>query len=482
MRPLRLAAVIAAVLVALPAFAAETTIFGSARVKPTYYGNTDNNSDAEDIPLLNEGGFASGEHVRAELRLGVSSKGDNWRAKIVAEGDMIMEKDTADRSFYNGATKENLPNAGSEFGIERAEFAYAFSKAFELSTGWDIRSADIKSGGLVFGDDHPFVGATGALAANTRYEALYIIIQNRERFGPNASGAIVPIAGDAPVRDDWRAYSFKVDQSFALNEKDKLTVSPFFMASANKARLANAYYLGAELTGKVGIITPSAEFAYVTGSFADVGATPGNDIASYAAFLGAEVGLRKAFNPYVALRYTRGDDNAADKEANGFVGITDIGRFTPLMGMDGNILGEHLAGGANVYASPLYSYSPDRAVGGNLYGGIGNASSGNNPGQRLVAVGAKGDLSAFVPNLSYKAQAFFIMYDETQNLLNVKSPGQKVSSYMGTTADVQLRYKASPNFAVEYIASALLPGSGIEDQINASDPALVTGLSFDWSF
>lgn len=466
----RLAAVAAAALVALPAFA-ETTIFGSARVKPTYYGNTDNDSDREDAPLLNEGGFTSGEHVRAELRLGVSSKGDNWRAKIIAEGDMIMEKDTADRSFYTSAQKENLPNAGAEFGIERAEFAYTFAKTFELSTGWDIRSLDIKSGGLVFGDDHPFIGATGQLAENTRYEVLYLMIQNR---------ALAVPSGDpfrAPVTGDWRAYSLKVDQSFAVGTGSKLTLSPFAAASANKARDANAYYFGAEITGNFGIIKPSAEFAYVTGDFAN-----GTDIASYAGFAGAEVGVAKAFNPYLAVRYTRGDDDASDKTAKGFAGITDIGRFSPLMGMDGNILGEHLAGAANVYGSPLYSFSPDRAVGGNLYGGIGNASSGNNPGQRLLAVGAKGDLSDFVANLSYKAQAFFIMYDETRNLLNVKTPGEKVDSYAATTADVQLRYKLSSNFAVEGLVSALLPGAGIEDQIDASDPALVAGLSFDWNF
>ena len=44
--------------------------------------------------------------------------------------------------------------------------------------------------------------------------------------------------------------------------------------------------------------------------------------------------------------------------------VITIGRFTPLLGMDGNILGEHLASGASIYNSPLYSFSPDRAVGG----------------------------------------------------------------------------------------------------------------------
>jgi hypothetical protein len=474
-----LAALAIAVLASGPAFAADTTVFGSARVKPTYYGNIDNNDKKEDVPMLNEGGFASGEHVRAEVRLGVSAKGDKWRAKIIAEGDMIMEKDTADRSFYNSAQSQNLPNAGAEFGIERTEFAYSFAKGLELSTGWDIRALDIKSGGLVFGDDHPFVGATGQLAENTKYELLYLVIYNRERLvdlDPDPNVTRMGFSPDSPVRDDWRAYSFKVDQGIAV-PGGKLTVSPFAAASANKAREANAYYFGAEVTGKVGRITPSAEFAYVTGSFAN-----GTDIASYAGYLGAEVGVAKAFNPYLAVRYTKGDDNGTDKKAEGFVGITDIGRFTPLMGMDGNIFGEHLAGGANAYGSPLYSYSPERALTSNQYGGIGNAGSGDNPGQRLVAIGARGDLSDFVPNLSYKAQAFYVMYDTTKQLLNAKNPTEKVASHALTTADVQLRYKASANFAVEGIVSALLPGEGLEDQINANDPALIAGLSFDWTF
>jgi hypothetical protein len=468
----RLAA-LAVALFALPAYG-QVTVFGSAKVKPTYYGNMDNDTKREDTPQLNEGGWASGEHVRAELRLGVSAKGDNWRAKIIAEGDMIMEKDTADRSFYSTADKSFLNNAGSEFGIERAEFAYSFAKPFELSTGWDIRALDIKSGGLVFGDDHPFLGASGQVAENTRYELLYLMIQNRERFDGGSPNS--PVVGDAPVRGDWRAYSFKLDQTIPFGA-NKITVSPFAAASANKDKEANAYYFGAEITGKVGIITPSAEFAYVTGKFAN-----GTDIASYAGYLGAEVGLAKAFRPYVAIRYTKGDDDAGDKEANGFVGITDIGRFTPLMGMDGNILGEHLASGANKYNSPLYSFSPERAGGGNVYGGIGNGGSGNNPGQRLLAVGFGGDLSEFLPKVSYKAQAFFIQYDETKNLANVKTPGEKVDQYAMTTVDVQLKYDIAKNFQIDYIFSMLLPGAGLQDQIDADDPAMIHAATLAWNF
>src|SRR4030067_2084358 len=125
------------------------------------------------------------------------------------------------------------------------------------------------------------------------------------------------------------------------------------------------------------MIKPSFEVIVSKGKFHT---TPTIDIKSMAAFAGVEVAVSKAFNPYVAYRYTKGDDSSSDTEAEGFVGITDIGRFTPLMGMDGNILGEHLATSASLYNSPLYSYAPDRAGGGNRYGGIGGARAGNNPG------------------------------------------------------------------------------------------------------
>ena len=138
-----------------------------------------------------------------------------------------------------------------------------------------------------------------------------------------------------------------------------------------------------------------------------------------AAFAGVELAVNKAFNPYVAFRYTSGDDNTTDTEVKGFVGITDIGRFTPLMGMDGNILGEHhvCRRRQRFYTSPLYSYSPDRGVGGNEYGGFANGGSGNNPGSKIIALGAKGTLDDFVKNLSYKTQIFVIWWDKTGNLV-----------------------------------------------------------------
>lgn len=463
-----------------PSFAA-IEFFGYAKVKPTYYSNFDFDNDRPDTATLNEGGWTSGEHLRSELRLGWKASGEKWSIMMQAEADVIMNKNNADRSFYAGATQGDpgQPNAGGEFGIERAEFNYSFLPQLKLSTGWNIRALDIKTGGLLFGDDHPFLGLSGAITGNLNYELLYIPIQN---FSP--IGQSLPT-----VEDDWRVYSVKFDYQLGKDRDGKprssfysenaLTISPLFAFSDNRGAdggnsAANVYYYGLEGLGKLGPVKPSFEIVFADGKFDDE-----RDISSMAAFAAIEFPINKAFNPYIAGRYTQGDDDRNDNDVEGFVGITDIGRFTPLMGMDGNILGEHLSSGASIYNSPLYSFSPDRAVGGNAYGGISNASSGNNPGQKLLAIGTKGELS---PKFLYKAQAFMIWYDETDNLVNVKNPGQNVDDYAGTTFDLQLLYTFSKNFSIDNIFSTFIPGDGIEDQVNADDPAIVNMLTLAWTY
>ena len=477
-------AIAALMLLVAPAWA-EIEFFGTAKVKPTYYSNFDFQSGKDDGPIVNEGGITAGEHIRSELRLGWKAKGDKWSIKMIAEADVVMEKDNADRSFYVGAEKEAQPNTGAEFGIERAEFLYAFSPKLELETGWDIRALDIKTGGLLFGDDHPFIGFRGKLAEQTRYEALYLSVQNRY---PLSSASPPEWRGSSA--DDWRVYTFKLVQDFGGKsaalpqspffgngdaERDtlKVSVSPFYAYSDNDSREAEVHYCGLEVTGQVGWFKPYFEIVGANGDFDN-----GNDISSWAMFSGLEMTVNKAFNPYIAFRYTQGDDDSTDDDVDGWVGITDIGRFTGLMGMDGGILGEDLG---QSYGATLYSFSPERATSTNQYGGISNRGSGDNPGQKLLAIGTRGDLSALVPKLLYKTQAFFIWYDETDNLSNVANPGDKVDDYAGTTFDLQLLYAFSKNFSIDYIFSAFIPGEGIEDQF-VDDTAFVNALTLAWSY
>jgi len=471
---------------ALPAMA-DVSFFGSARVVPTYYNNFDFDKNTADRPTLNEGGITGGEHIRGELRLGWKAGGDKWKISMIAESDLIYNKNNVDRSYYTapainpGVPSPNanqlggvnsIPNAGAEFGIERAEFSYAFTPALELFTGWPISAVDIGTGGLLYGDDHPIIGFRGKLTDNIKYQLAYLSIQN------------TPIVNtpESSLARDWRAYFLKPEFTFGTASA-KATLSPILLYSDFRGNgsgtagasvispTAKVFYYGLEGIGQFGMIKPSFEVIVSDGEFRN---TPTTDIKSLAAFAGVELAVNKAFNPYVAVRYTKGDDNSGDTEAEGFVGITDIGRFTPLMGMDGNILGEHLGSGASLFNSPLYSYAPDRAVGGNLYGGISGGSSGNNPGSQILAVGAKGNLDDFVKNFSYKVQAFYIRYDKTGNL--VKTGGGSVDKYAGTTADVQLMYAFSPNFSTNYIFSAFVPGDGIKDQLPATADSTFASL------
>ena len=236
-------------------------------------------------------------------------------------------------------------------------------------------------------------------------------------------------------------------------------------------------YYGMEVTGKIGMFNPSFEIVFADGDMSG-GVQDGYDISSMAAFAAVEMNVSNAFKPYVAIRYTQGDDDASDNDVEGWVGITDIARFTPIIGMDGGILSEDLG---RSYGATLYSYSPERAVGGNKYGGIGNGGSGNNPGQVLCALGAKGDLSNMVEKLSYKSQVFMIWYDETDNLTNTKAPGKDVDDYAGTTFDLQLKYALDKNFTIDYIFGVFVPGDGIEDQYG-DDVAMTNCLTLAWTY
>jgi hypothetical protein len=473
---------------------AEIEFFGTAKIKPTFYDNFDFNDDKNDAFIVNEGGLTGEQHMRAELRLGWLAKGENWSVKMIAETDVIMEKDTADRSYYGGSVSyEGKPNAGAEFGIERAELLYRFFPWLELEAGWDVRALDIKTGGLLFGDDHPFLGFRGSLTESLNYELLYLPIQNRNSL-PTATDGKYLRSSDA---DDWRVYSVKMVQSLGKsvtvpqsaffgnsngqNNVAGLDLSPVYAFSDNDSAEANIHYYGFEVTGQYGWFKPYFEVMAADGEFDD-----GKDISAWAAFAGLEMLVSKAFNPYVAFRYTQGDDDANDDDVEGWVGIGDIGRFTPLMGMDGNILGEDMG---QSYGATLYSFSPERWYTGyapvitkadtNFYGGIGNGGSGDNPGQKLIAVGSRGDLSALLSGLMYKTQAFFIWYDETDNLS--EQAGTDVDDYAGTTVDMQLAYAFNKNFAIDYIFSTFIPGEGIEDQFG-DDNAYVNAITLSWTY
>src|SRR3989339_204946 len=163
-----LLSVVMAAVFALPAMA-DVSFFGYARVIPTYYSNFDFDDNTPDAGITTEAGLATGEAIRTELRLGWKAGGDKWKIMMTTEADLLYSQFNVDRSATSN---------GSFFGIERAEFTYAFSPAFELITGWPISAADIGSGGLLYGDDHPIIGFRGKLTDTFKYQLLYIPVNN----------------------------------------------------------------------------------------------------------------------------------------------------------------------------------------------------------------------------------------------------------------------------------------------------------------
>jgi hypothetical protein len=276
-----LLAAVLMVVFALPAMA-DVSFFGSARVVPTYYRNFDFNKNAADLPTLNEGGIIMGEHIRSELRLGWKAAGDKWKISMIAESDMTWNKNNADRSFYTapainpGVPAPNanqlggvntIPNAGSEFGLERVELSYAFTPAFELFAGWPISAVDIGTGGLLYGDDHPIIGFRGKVTDNFKYQLVYISIQNTP----------IVATGESSVARDWRAYFFKPEFTVGAGGV-KGTLSPILLFSdyrGNGTRAggpivtdpsAKVFYYGLEGIGQFGMIKPSFEVIIPTGS------------------------------------------------------------------------------------------------------------------------------------------------------------------------------------------------------------------------
>ncbi|MBN2233373.1 MAG: hypothetical protein JW781_11240 [Deltaproteobacteria bacterium] len=456
----------------------DLTLFGSNRVIPAYYRNFDFDDDANDGAILTEGGFGAGYFVRNELRLGFKGTGENWGFQVILEDDIHMTKDNGDRNTYSGygaspGTKSGS-DFGSEFSVERSKFWYNFG-GVTFTVGWDVKFADIKTGGLVYGDDHPFMSLTGG-DKTLNWDLTMLLVNDTDDIDDAVSGR-------APNDFDWYVYMAKVNYTFASGDTNKFTVSPFVALSDLGAAYtgfdAQTWYLGLEGYGSFGIFQPSFEIAYANGEIKDGFVADGSDVDvdSWAAFAGLTLALSPQFNPYITCTYQQGDDDPTDDDAEGFVGITNIARYTPY-GMDNSIIYEHF-GGAEGFGAPLYALSTERSTKGNVYGGIGNAGSGNNPGLLFFAAGAKGKIQ----KASYNVRACYLQYDEEDAL------AVGIDDEIGWTVDGQVKYPLSANFYTVFTASYFVAGDGIEDYNEArlgdaydSEDAWLTALELGWTW
>ena len=440
----------------------DLTLFGSNRVIPTYCKNmNDFDNDKEDWVTLDEGGWGAGFFVRNELRLGFAGKGENFGFRVILENDIHYSKHNVDRNTY-GDWGNKTSDFGGEFGVERSKFWYDFG-GLRLTTGWDVLYQDLKTGGLVYGDDHPFIQLSGKLGDVGTWQAYMLLIEDSDDLNSDFTGK---------YRDaDWYTYNLKANFKF-----DGMTISPFATMSDMRKNAqghggnAHAYYGGLEAYGKIGMIMPSFEGVYVGGTINDAaeGGTDDYDISSYAFFASVKLDLMPEFQPYFGGYYVRGDDDNTDNDAEGFVGITDIARYTPTFGMEGAYMYEHIYG----LGSPLYSLTPERLGDPSAqYGGISGAGTGNNPGLIHVGMGATGKIC----DTSYKVQTCYMWFAEKDGL-------GLDDDEIGLTVDAQAKYAVSPNFSISYTISGLLPGDGVKDLKGEDDLAWITRAEFVWKW
>ncbi|MEA1923975.1 MAG: hypothetical protein U9N63_15155 [Pseudomonadota bacterium] len=445
----------------------DLTLFGSNRFIPTYCSNmNDFDSDISDNTTLDEGGWGAGFFVRNELRLGFAGKGENFGFRVILENDIHYSKANGDRNTY-ADYGNSTSDFGAEFSVERSKFWYDFGPV-RLTTGWDVTWADLKTGGLLYGDDHPFIMLSGKIDDTMDWQVNMLLINDADDVEYNSTGGL-DLSGK--YRDsDWYAYIAKFNYKVA-----GLTISPFACFSDMRKGVqgtgnAQSYYFGLETYGKIGMFMPSFEVVGVTGTIADAyNGVDDYDISSFAVFGALKLDLMPEFQPYVGGYYVQGDDDPTDDDAEGFVGITNITRYTPTFGMEGAYMYEHIYG----LGSPLYALTPER-LGSKAakYGGISGAGSGNNPGLMHIGAGATGK---FCNNVSYKVQTCYMWFAE-EDALGLDD------DEIGLTVDAQVKYPLTSNVSLSYTISGLAPGDGVEEMKGEDDIAWITRAELVWKW
>lgn len=444
----------------------DVEFFGSLKSYPHFMTDVDFNDDNTSLDrILDENGFMKDHSVRNELRMGWKGIGQNWDFLIILEADYIMNKVNGDRGEAGtGLQPSGSGMSGSSFGLEKMEFGYDFGP-FKLSTGINGRALDMKTGGILYGDDHPFFGIKGK-AGSMSWEALYLMVQDDI---DNTGGVL---DGDDL---DWRVYSLR-----AAFDLGGFTLAPMYAFSDDNAHEAQTHYLGVEGYGKIGIVTPRFEVIYATGDMdQDTGLTQDYDIDAWGAYASVEFDLGKAFNPYVGAYFLEGDGDGNDDDLEAFNGITNISRYTPTFGMENAMIYRYVpAMGSHLYSNNFNVLGSTQG-----YGGIGNSSKGDAPGMIMYGLGAKGQVT---DEFSYKAQLMFFELEDTGALedMGTYAGGNDIDDDMGWEFDLQVTYKFNNHFSIGNVLSIFDPGDAIEDLWgdDFDDTAYMDTVELKWKF
>jgi len=149
--------------------------FGSLKTYPSWMSqlNFNDNTDEDDW-MFDENGYMTDHNVRNELRMGWKGGNDTFDFMIILEADFNLDKNNTDRGKAADAPAD-MGMTGEDFGVEKLDIGYNFGP-FRIHTGWTTRWLDLKTGGLVYGDDHPYIGFTGNIGENFSWELDYTIV------------------------------------------------------------------------------------------------------------------------------------------------------------------------------------------------------------------------------------------------------------------------------------------------------------------
>jgi len=457
-------------------------VFANVNMFPMSVSNLDFNSgDTGYDWMLEEGGVVDNDAVtiRNQLNLGLTSSGKNWSFSTMFRGDFMLTQQNVDRGKRVPDNLEHLTGfEGEDFGIERLKIAYDFTSHGLPATfmaGWNLTGLDLETGGILFGDDHPYMKLKGKYK-NIGWETAALFIND----WPGSEG-LKEEYQDMNAADgsagDWRAYTAKL----SLPVQD-LNIAPMYAFSNNQVRNAAVHYMGVQAFGQVGILNPKAEFVYALGekeNFTDSGKDA--DISAYGGFASVKAKLSDMLNPYLGGYMFSGDDDANDDEIEAYNPITNLSRFSGPFGMQNAMIYRLVP----VLGSPIHGNNPSRLGGANSgYGGVVNDSSAYAPGMYSLGIGTDGSRA----NWSYQAQVQYFWFAETGALEDLASgkktiASENIDSAIGYEADLQLSYNFSDNFSLGNVISVFDPGDGIQDLRGNGfdDTAVVNTVEIKWN-
>ena len=402
--------------------------------------------------------------------MGWKGGNDTFDFMIILEADFNLDKNNTDR----GAAENSIDDrgmTGEDFGVEKLDIGYNFGP-FRIHTGWNSRALDINTGGLIYGDDHPYIGLTGNIGENFSWEADYFTVYDAITDKNNIS----PFNGD---NLDWRFYSVKGKYKIPSGFAKGFVISPFYAFSDNSKEDTNnakVSYFGLEGYGKLGIFTPRFEIAYADGDTDKDRATGIDyDISAMAAYASVDMEINPSFIPYLGIKYEEGDDDPNDDDIDAFNSITDITRYTPTFGMENAILYRAVP----ILRTGLYSGNFNATGTQKGYGGIGNTSKGDAPGLLMWGLGFKGKYEKW----SYKIQYMSFEFDEEPKVDAAGNP-KNVDDEVGQEFDLRVAYAFSNHFTIANCFAAFDPGDAMKDiwGNEYDDTALVNTIELIWKW